>query len=238
MKIVALSDLVAATYNASAPHRTSFNAGQLNNFAIRKCHLAYFQTFSSMLKPLANSKTDPDGFHQQLSHFNVRRITPAFPVAHWLADLGTEFSWRMAGGHYLESLRELVAPLLPDEDGNTDNFINWFESLAAVGPDQQHTLFDWLAQSATLEQMRWFLAQEVAGEAGFDDLLAYTQVKLPVQAKLECARNYWDEMGHGRQSAMHWQMLDRIVQQLNRLVCGERCFDRYSDELQCQVATC
>ena len=191
-----------------------------------------------MLKPLANSKTDPDGFHQQLAHFNVGRIAPAFPVVHWLTDMGTDFNWRMAEGLFLESLRELVAPLLPDEDGNTDDFINWFESLAAVGPGQQHTLFDWLAQSATLQQMRWFLTQEAAGEAGFDDLLAYTQVKLPVQAKLECARNYWDEMGHGRQSAMHGQMRDRIVQQLDRPVCGERCFDRYSPELQCQVATC
>ena len=168
-----------------------------------------------MLKPLANSETNPDGFHQQLAQFNVRRIAPALPSAHWLTDMGTEFNWRMAEGHYLESLRELVTPLLPDQDGDTDNFINWFESLAAVGPGQQHTLFDWLAHNATLQQMRWFLTQEAAGQAGFDDLLAYTQVKLPVQAKLECARNYWDEMGHGKQSAMHGQMLERIVQQLD-----------------------
>lgn len=297
-----------------------------------------------MLKPIANSETDPDGFHQQIAHFNIRRIAPAFPTVHWLTDMGTEFNWRIAEGHYLESLREFVAPLLPAQDGDTDNFINWFESLAAVGPGQQHTLFDWLAHDASLQEMSWFLTQEAAGEAGFDDLLAYTQVKLPVQAKPECAPNYWDEMGHGKQSAMHGQMLDRIVQQLDlqpriettvwqalalsntmiglattrrytwqsigalgvieltapnrvrqvsvglkrlglsremrayfdlhaaldvshsrawvreiirplvdadptcaahiaegalmRLVCGERCFDRYSAELQCQVATC
>ena len=51
--------------------------------------------------------------------------------------------------------------------------------------------------------MLWFLTQEVAGEAGFDDLLAMTQVKMPVTAKLEMARNYWDEMGRGRDTAMH-----------------------------------
>ena len=45
--------------------------------------------------------------------------------------------------------------------------------------------------------MRWFLTQEAAGEAGFDDLVAMTQVKLPARAKLELARNYWDEMGRG-----------------------------------------
>jgi hypothetical protein len=81
-------------------------------------------------------------------------------------------------------------------------------------PGQQHPLFDWLAQEATLPQMRWFLTQEAAGEAGFEDLLACTQVKLPPQPKLECARNFWDEMGHGKQSAMHGQMLEHMVREL------------------------
>jgi hypothetical protein len=31
---------------------------------------------------------------------------------------------------------------------------------------------EYLAERATLEEMRWFLRQEVAGEAGFDDLVA------------------------------------------------------------------
>ena len=45
--------------------------------------------------------------------------------------------------------------------------------------------------------MKWFFYQEVAGEAGFEDLLAMTQVRMSGQAKLEIARNYWDEMGRG-----------------------------------------
>jgi hypothetical protein len=63
-----------------------------------------------------------------------------------------------------------------------------FERLKDDGPGQGDALFPWLAQSADLQQMRWFLQQEVAGEAGFDDLLALTQVKMPSQAKLEMAR--------------------------------------------------
>src|SRR4051794_40706358 len=53
--------------------------------------------------------------------------------------------------------------------------------------------------------------QEVAGEAGFDDLLAMTQVKMSVQAKLEMARNFWDEMGRGREKGMHGPMLERLA---------------------------
>jgi hypothetical protein len=168
-----------------------------------------------MLKPFAQSDADPDSFHQQLAHFNVSRVAVQMPSVQWATELQTELDWRLAEGHYLEALRAQVAPLLPSQASSTNAFVHWFESLAIHGPGQQHPLFDWLADSATLPQMHWFLTQEAAGEAGFDDLLAYTQVKLPIQAKLECARNYWDEMGHGKQSAMHGQMLEHMVGELD-----------------------
>ena len=79
----------------------------------------------------------------------------------------------------------------------SDAFIAWFEELRENGPGQGDPLFPWLATTATREQMRWFLTQEVAGEAGFDDLLALTQIKMSERAKLEMARNFWDEMGRG-----------------------------------------
>ena len=170
---------------------------------------------SYMPKLLNQSDVDPDTFHQQLAYFNVGRIAVGRPSTRWLANLQTEIEYRVSEGYYLEALRSQVAPLMPAKQSSTDDFIHWFECLAIDGPGQQHALFDWLAQSAKLSQMRWFLTQEAAGEAGFDDLLAYTQVKLPAQAKLECARNYWDEMGHGKQSAMHGQMLSNMVEALD-----------------------
>jgi hypothetical protein len=42
-----------------------------------------------------------------------------------------------------------------------------------------------------------------------------TQVKLPARAKLELARNYWDEMGRGAMAGMHGPMLERTVQGLD-----------------------
>ena len=156
----------------------------------------------------------PAIFHQHLARFNAARVAPAKPSLSWQEALLGDLDWQLAEGRYLEALRQQVTPLISGHEGDTDHFVGWFESLAHAGPGQHHPLFDWLAQEATLAQMRWFLTQEAAGEAGFDDLLAYTQVKLPVRAKLECARNYWDEMGHGKQSAMHGQMLDRMVHEL------------------------
>src|SRR3546814_13452885 len=97
----------------------------------------------------------------------------------------------------METLRAEVADeaaLAPTEAGD---FLAWFEGLRETGPGQGDPLFPWLASHASKEELRWFFEQEAAGEAGFDDLVAMTQVKMPVQAKLELARNYWDEMGRG-----------------------------------------
>ncbi len=90
----------------------------------------------------------------------------------------------------------------------------WFEELDRSGPGQGDSLFPWLAEQATVDEMRWFLTQEVAGEAGFDDLCALTQVRLPVPAKLEVARNYWDEMGRGNPKGMHGPMLEVLAHKL------------------------
>ncbi|SOD25708.1 Iron-containing redox enzyme [Variovorax sp. YR752] len=153
--------------------------------------------------------------HRHLARFNAERLRLGSPSPQWQDDLAREHACRLLEGKYLEALRATVQTAAAASAGNAGHFIGWFESLAHTGPGQHHPLFDWLADEATLPQMRWFLTQEAAGEAGFEDLLAYTQVKLPPQPKLECARNFWDEMGHGKQSAMHGQMLEHMVRELD-----------------------
>ena len=59
--------------------------------------------------------------------------------------------------------------------------MKWFEELAGNGPGQGDSLFPWLATTCSLSEMRWFLAQEIAGEAGFDDLIAMTLVGMPAR---------------------------------------------------------
>lgn len=117
-------------------------------------------------------------------------------------------------GKFIESLRYEAADAALAAPTDADGFIRWFEALEEDGPGQRDPLFPWLAEEADLEELRWFLRQEAAGEAGFDDLLALTQVKLPVPAKLELARNYWDEMGRGNIKGMHGPMLAVLVDRL------------------------
>jgi Iron-containing redox enzyme len=146
-----------------------------------------------------------------LTRFNRNRLSPGLGEEHSNATKLHHRHMLDIERTFLMRAREAIAPLLKDIPSEGGAFIDWFESLKQNGPGQNDPLFPWLANTANFEQMRWFLEQEVAGEAGFDDLVAMTQVKMPVRAKLEMARNYWDEMGRGDPKGMHGPMLDSLA---------------------------
>src|SRR5438270_6097605 len=154
----------------------------------------------------------PHELHFELALFAQRRLRPAFPDApHYAADAPL----MAMEAAFVEEERAAVAAEAISAPADPEGFVAWFEGLKQNGPGQGDPLFPWLAERATLAQMKWFLAQEVAGEAGFDDLVALTQVKMPVRAKLELARNYWDEMGRGRPAAMHGPLLSDLARALD-----------------------
>jgi pyrroloquinoline quinone (PQQ) biosynthesis protein C len=155
-----------------------------------------------------------DETQQRLARWNRDRLEPRLPDENWAERSREDERMRALEAAFLALLRQQVsreAAAVPTEAGA---FVAWFESLEATGPGQHDPLFRWLAEEATLPQMRWYLQQEAAGEAGFDDLTAYVQVKLPERIKLELARNYWDEMGRGNPKGMHGPMLHRLVEAL------------------------
>jgi hypothetical protein len=152
---------------------------------------------------------DPGRLHLRLARFAQRRLRPALPDApRDDGDLPLEEA-------FLEDERLAVTGEAARAPADPQAFIDWFERLRDSGPGQGDPLFPWLATQATLEQMRWFVAQEIAGEAGFDDLVALTQVRMPAKAKLELARNYWDEMGRGHEQAMHGPLLTDLAKSLD-----------------------
>lgn len=154
---------------------------------------------------------DARRLHLALARWNRRRLAVGRPSANWLRDLDEDQRMLRLEGAFIEAFREHVAPLAAEVPTAPDAFIAWFEGLKDAGPGQWDQLFPWLASEADLADMKWFLTQEAAGEAGFDDLVAMTQVKLPARPKLELARNYWDEMGRGSPGGMHGPMLERTV---------------------------
>jgi hypothetical protein len=157
---------------------------------------------------------DADSLHRALARWNRRRMATGTPGPDWRGELEEEARFLSLEVGFVEAFRRAIAPQAAKAPAEPDAFMAWFESLRDAGPGQWDPLFGWLETEATLPQMRWFLTQEAAGEAGFDDLVAMTQVKLPTRPKLELARNYWDEMGRGAEAGMHGPMLDRVVRGL------------------------
>ena len=168
---------------------------------------------SAFLAALPVSVVDQNNrLHRELAYFNRRRLAPALPPADWSEAKREEQSLLLLEASFIERERRAATAALQDVPREAGAFVSWFERLRETGPGQADPLFPWLATEATYEQMRWFLLQEVAGEAGFEDLVAMTQVKMPVRPKLELARNYWDEMGRGNEDGMHGPMLGRLAQ--------------------------
>lgn len=171
-------------------------------------------TPDSLRAGVAGAQFCGDAFQQRLARWNRTRLAPAFPTDDWQARLSEDLVMQRLEGAFMEELRAEIAPLAAQAPSDADGFVGWFAELERSGPGQHDPLHRWLADAASLDDLRWFLRQEAAGEAGFDDLVALTQVKLPARAKLELARNYWDEMGRGHAKAMHGPMLARLTQSL------------------------
>jgi Iron-containing redox enzyme len=156
----------------------------------------------------------PDALHQRLASSHAARFNPQLDDREWELALQEEVICRRAERVLVERERSAISPQVRRVPTDSAGFIEWFDELRASGPGQGDVLFPWLAEEATYDEMAWFLRQEMAGEAGFDDLVALSQLKLPPRPKLEMARNYWDEMGQGNEGGMHGPMLHRLAEAL------------------------
>ena len=161
--------------------------------------------------------TPQDSLQRRLCTLNRRRLTPGLPHADWVDEIQQQAHFALLEGRFLETERRATAALCTKLPEDPDEFLAWFEALAKTGPGQNDPLLEWLATRASMEDMRWFLTQEIASEAGFEDLVAHVQVRMPATAKLEMARNYWDEMGRGRETGMHGPMLAEMSTTLGLL---------------------
>jgi hypothetical protein len=152
-----------------------------------------------------------EALHRRLANSHHARLAPRLGDADWNQTLDDEIRCRKLERELIEQERAAIASQLRHVPRDADGFVAWFEELKHSGPGQGDALFPWLAEHASFEQMCWFLQQELAGEAGFDDLVALSQLKLPARPKLEMARNYWDEMGQGHEGGMHGPLLTALA---------------------------
>ena len=152
----------------------------------------------------------PDALHRRLASSHHGRLAPALTDPDWTVNLQEEVICRCIERELVERERTMIAHEIRRVPREPDAFLTWFEQLKDTGPGQGDALFPWLAEHANHDAICWFLRQEMVGEAGFEDLVALAQLRLPARPKLELARNFWDEMGQGHEGGMHGPMLARL----------------------------
>ncbi|USX55461.1 iron-containing redox enzyme family protein [Lentzea sp. HUAS12] len=171
--------------------------------------------------------SDPEMFYRQqllLSRIYTMqlRVAPGEPSAEGSTAL-----------HRVTRLLEQATAAAEDsriEAGALDNapaepaeFVSWLKKLA-----RRHTVFkhpyytDFIRDRADSEAIRRYMIQESVIDGRFDDLLALMQVGTSGPAKMEIARNFWDEMGNGNPAEVHTHLFKQIFE----------VFDITDDELE------
>ncbi len=150
-------------------------------------------------------------FHHLLASLNRKRLSIDLKMTSE-TEAALNFLCGYLEEHWLQHERARIAPKMKEVPVEQAAFIDWFESLQQNGYGQGHPLFLYLSERASREEFHYFLKQETSTEAGFDDLIALTQVKTPPFVKMELAHNFWDEMGEGELEGVHSHQLTRLIE--------------------------
>ena len=117
--------------------------------------------------------------HGALARWNARRLRAEHPTRRWRDEIEEDVRMRSLEGEWIEAERAALRPWTREAPRTRTGFFHWFEQLVDDGPAHQVTMLDDLAESATLDQARWWMRQELAAEAGLDALVALTRLRMP-----------------------------------------------------------
>src|SRR5437763_10076967 len=93
----------------------------------------------------------PHELHLELALFAQRRLRPAFPGA---PQHQADARLTAMEGAFLDEERAAVTAEAISAPADPEGFVAWFEKLKENGPGQGDPLFPWLADRASLAQMR------------------------------------------------------------------------------------
>ncbi|MFD6792581.1 MULTISPECIES: iron-containing redox enzyme family protein [Prauserella salsuginis group] len=101
------------------------------------------------------------------------------------------------------------------DTSDPDEFVRELKDQVRAHPANRHPFYvDFLPNTATVEHIRYYLAQETALDPRFDDFIALMQLGCDPQQKLELAGNYWDEMGNGDHTRVHTNMFSQAMHEV------------------------
>jgi Iron-containing redox enzyme len=167
--------------------------------------------FHQVVRPFERSL---EPLHRRLADFNRLRLQPRFDVEDWQQQLRQEMELRTVEGHVIEAERARARAEAETAPTQPRELVTWLAQLRERFDAQSEGLYPWLSQRASRREMSWFLAQELAGEERMADWLSLAQIEQGRRAKLEMARNYWDEMGQGNATATRAHLLECLEREL------------------------
>jgi hypothetical protein len=116
--------------------------------------------------------------HRALHRWNVRRHRPELPTRRWRDEVEEDLRLRTLEGEWIEAERTVVAGQAREVPREANAFGRWFATLSLEGCGGRDPLLEWIAARASLDQVHWFLQQELVTEAGVDMLLALTRLRI------------------------------------------------------------
>jgi hypothetical protein len=160
----------------------------------------------SSLRSEPAARAEPaEAQHRRLAAFNDERLGAGFADGSWSAELHEELQLRLQEVRFVESERRGVRADLAALNADPAAVASWFARLAERPAAADASLFHWLAETASLEQMRWFLSQAQAVDNGLARLPTLVGLRLggflvPLVAE-----------GDGAQRAVLWQRLRLVL---------------------------
>jgi hypothetical protein len=87
-----------------------------------------------------------------------------------------------------------------------EDFLTWYLDCEKKINEDIEFFIDFMKNTATLEQVAYYICMEEMVDGSFDDLMAVVQLGMPIHCKMVAGENYWDEMGNGNFEYVHTTM--------------------------------
>jgi hypothetical protein len=95
-----------------------------------------------------------------------------------------------------------------------EDFRKWYDGKVAAYAQGPHELFTYAEKDAGINGFKYIVQQEAGVHVPFDDVLAFAQIGVHGEKKVEFFHNLEDEMGSGDASKFHMTMLGRLLKEL------------------------
>lgn len=102
-----------------------------------------------------------------------------------------------------------------------EEFLSWYLMCEKKINEDIRFFVDYMRHEATAEQVAYYICMEEMVDGSFDDLMAITQLGMPMNCKMVAAENYWDEMGNGDFALVHTTMFKTSSNYMRQLIAGK-----------------